>query len=66
MQAGEPLFTGATSQAVVARLVSEEPRPLRAVRSDLPPTMERALRAALAKQPEARPQSAGELVARLT
>jgi serine/threonine-protein kinase len=65
MLAGEPLFTGATSQAVVARLVSEEPRSLRGVRPDLPPTMERAIRAALAKQPDARPRSAGELVARL-
>ncbi len=65
MLAGEPAFTGATSQAVVARLVSEEPRPLRGVRPDLPPTMERAIRAALAKQPEGRPRSAGELVARL-
>ncbi len=37
MLAGEPAFTGATSQAVVAKLVSEEPRPLRGVRPDLPP-----------------------------
>ena len=65
MLAGEPAFTGATSQAVVAKLVSEEPRPLRGVRPDLPPATERAIRAALAKQPEARPRSAGELVARL-
>jgi eukaryotic-like serine/threonine-protein kinase len=65
MLAGEPAFTGATSQAVVAKLVSEEPRPLRGVRPDLPPSMERAIRAALAKQPEGRPGSAGELVARL-
>jgi serine/threonine-protein kinase len=65
MLAGEPAFTGATSQAVVARLVSEEPRPLRGVRPDLPPSMERAIRAALAKQPEGRPGSAGELLARL-
>ena len=62
MLAGEPAFTGATSQAVVARLVSEEPRPLRGVRPDLPPSMERAIRAALAKQPEGRPGSAGELL----
>jgi serine/threonine-protein kinase len=65
MLAGEPAFTGATSQAVVARLVSEEPRPLRGVRPDLPTTTERAIRAALAKQPEGRPRTAGELVARL-
>jgi serine/threonine-protein kinase len=65
MLAGEPAFTGATSQAVVAKLVSEEPRALRGVRPDLPPTVERAIRAALAKQPDARPRSAGELASRL-
>ena len=62
MLAGEPVFAGATSQAVVARVVSEEPRGLRSVRPDLPPRVERALRAALAKQPEGRPGSAGELM----
>jgi len=65
MLAGEPAFTGATSQAIVARLVSEEPRSLGGVRPDLPPRVEHAIRAALAKQPERRPRSAGELLARL-
>jgi eukaryotic-like serine/threonine-protein kinase len=66
MLAGEPAFGGATSQAVVARVVSEEPRALRSVRPDLPQRMERALRAALAKQPEGRPESGAALMAMLT
>jgi serine/threonine-protein kinase len=65
MLAGEPVFTGATSQAVVARVVSEEPRALRSTRPDVPQRMESALRAALAKQPQGRPESAGALMALL-
>ena len=65
MLAGEPAFVGATSQAVVARVVSQEPRALRSVRPDVSQRMERALRAALAKEPEGRPESAGELMALL-
>ena len=62
MLAGEPAFTGATSQAVVARVVTEEPRSLGSVRLDLPPRMVAALHLALAKEPERRPASAMELV----
>ena len=62
MLAGEPAFAGATSQAVVARVVSEEPRTLRSVRPDVPQRVERGLRAALAKQPENRPKSAAALM----
>jgi serine/threonine-protein kinase len=66
MLTGEPLFAGPTSQAVVARIVSEEPRGLRAVRPDVPAMFEVALRRALAKRPEGRPASAGELMRALT
>jgi len=62
MLAGEPVFIGPTSQAVVARVVSEDPRSLRAVRPDVPGTVEAGLRRALAKRPEGRPASAGELM----
>src|SRR3954447_20495152 len=65
MLAGEPAFAGATSQAVVARVVSEEPRALRSVRPEVTPRMERALRAALAKQPEGRPDSGAALMGML-
>jgi eukaryotic-like serine/threonine-protein kinase len=62
MLTGEPLFTGMTSQAVVARVVSEEPRPLGSVRPDLPPRFEAELRRALDKLPERRPATAGALM----
>jgi eukaryotic-like serine/threonine-protein kinase len=62
MLAGEPAFSGATSQAVTARVVAEEPRSLRVIRPDLTPGQEAALRLALAKRPEQRPASAGALV----
>jgi eukaryotic-like serine/threonine-protein kinase len=60
--AGEPVFTGATSQAVVAQVVSQQPRSLASVRPDVPPVVETALRLALAKEPERRPASARELL----
>ena len=65
MLAGEPAFVGATSQAVVARVVSEDPRALRSIRPDVPKRMESALRAALTKQPEGRPESGAALMALL-
>jgi serine/threonine protein kinase len=65
MLAGEPAFVGATSQAVVARVVSEEPRSLRSVRPDLPVRWEAELRRALAKDPERRPATAGALMTAL-
>ena len=34
---GEPPFTGVTAQAVIARLVTEDPRPLRIQRKTIPP-----------------------------
>ena len=65
MLAGEPAFSGPTSQAVRARVVSQEPQPLRVVRPDVPAEFETALRRALSKVPERRPVSAAELVAAL-
>ena len=65
MLAGEPAFSGPTSQAIRARVVSQEPQPLRAVRPDVPAQLETALRRALAKVPERRPASGAELVAAL-
>jgi serine/threonine-protein kinase len=62
MLAGEPAFVGATSQAVVARVVSEEARALSSVRRDLPGRFEAELRRAMAKDPEHRPRSAGALM----
>jgi serine/threonine-protein kinase len=51
MLAGEPPFTGATPQAILARQLTEAPRPLRGVRDTVPEAAERAVLRALAKVP---------------
>src|SRR5688572_22732989 len=51
MLAGEPPFTGPTSQAIVARLMMEPPRSLRVQRPNVPPHVDAAVRTALEKLP---------------
>ena len=51
MLAGEPPFTGATAQAVVARRLAEPARPIRTVRSTVPPALEAAVLRALERVP---------------
>ena len=51
MLAGEPPFTGPTAQAIAARRLTEPARPLIAVRSTVPPSVERALLKALERVP---------------
>ena len=65
MLSGEPPFTGPTLQAIVARVIADPPRPVRTIRPDLPPHVERALTAALAKTPADRPATAQQFVALL-
>src|SRR4029077_6991073 len=49
MLAGEPPHSGGTAQAVIARLVTEKPRPLRDCRSSIPEHVEWAVGHALEK-----------------
>jgi serine/threonine protein kinase len=65
MLTGEPPFTGATAQAVLARSLAGAIPPIRTVRPDVPERAELAIRAALAGDRERRPRSAGELAGRL-
>ncbi len=51
MLAGEPPFLGDSPRATMVRHVMETPRPVRALRPDTPPAVERALAKALAKRP---------------
>jgi serine/threonine-protein kinase len=60
MLAGEPPFTGPTAQAIVARVVTEEPRSLTLQRRTVPRHVEAAVRMALAKLPADRFASAAE------
>jgi eukaryotic-like serine/threonine-protein kinase len=60
MLTGEPPFTGSTAQAIVARVVTETPRPLHAQRHTIPPHVEAAVLTALEKLPADRFASAAE------
>jgi serine/threonine-protein kinase len=51
MLSGEPPHTGPTAQAIIARLMTEKPRSLRATRSSVPVAMDLAIGRALAKPP---------------
>jgi serine/threonine protein kinase len=51
MLTGEPPFRGRTTQAVIARLMTEQPSPIRTVRDTVPGGVEAAVLQALAKVP---------------
>ena len=51
MIAGEPPVTGATKQAIIAKLLTEPPVSLRLLRDTVPPGLEAAVKQALAKIP---------------
>jgi serine/threonine protein kinase len=51
MLTGEPPFTGPTAQAIVARVLTEEPRSLSLQRKTIPPHVEIAVMVALSKLP---------------
>ena len=60
MLTGEPPFTGATAQAVVAKVMTERPQRLSAVRDSVPAHVEAAVNKALAKLPADRWSSAAK------
>jgi serine/threonine-protein kinase len=60
MLSGDPPFTGSTAQAVVARVVTEAPRPLLPQRHTIPPHVEAATLKALEKLPADRFASAAQ------
>src|SRR5213594_2610939 len=62
MLAGEPPHTGPTVQSVIAKIVTDRPRPLRQLRESVPPHVEAAVLKALAKVPADRFQTAAEFV----
>ena len=65
MLAGEPPFTGASAQAIVARVVTEQPRSLTTQRRTVPPEVEAAVFTALEKLPADRYATAAEFSAAL-
>jgi tRNA A-37 threonylcarbamoyl transferase component Bud32 len=62
MLSGEPPFTGNTAQAVVARVLTESPRPLMTQRHTIPRHVEIAVLTALEKLPADRFATAAEFV----
>jgi len=66
MLAGEPPFTGATGQAVIARLMTTEATPLAVLRPAVPQQVSQAVGRALAKVPADRFATAGDFAAALT
>jgi serine/threonine protein kinase len=60
MLTGDPPFTGSTAQAIVARVVTETPRPLLPQRHTIPPHIEAAVLTALEKLPADRFGTAAE------
>ena len=65
MLTGEPPFTGATVQAIVAKVMSERPVPPSTVRDTVPSHVEAAVLSALAKLPADRFASASEFATAL-
>ena len=65
MLTGEPPFNGPTAQAIIARVMTEEPRGLTIQRKTIPPHVESAVMTALSKLPADRFATAAEFSAAL-
>jgi len=65
MLTGDPPFTGSTTQSIVARILTEEPRPIGPQRKSVPEEVEAAVLTALEKLPADRFGSAAEFAAAL-
>ncbi len=62
MLAGEPPFTGPTAQAIMAKVITERPRPLAELRDTTPPQVAAAVHEALQKLAADRPATAAEFI----
>jgi hypothetical protein len=62
MLTGEPPVTGATAQAVIAKLLTERPTSVRVVRDTVPPAVDVAVAKSLAKVPADRFASAADFI----
>jgi eukaryotic-like serine/threonine-protein kinase len=60
MLTGEPPFTGPTAQAIIARVMTEEPRSITMQRKTVPPQVEAAVLTALSKLPADRFSTAAQ------
>jgi eukaryotic-like serine/threonine-protein kinase len=60
MLAGEPPFTGPSTQAIIARLMTESPRPLTTTRATVSRQLAGAVEHAMSKSPADRPATAAD------
>jgi eukaryotic-like serine/threonine-protein kinase len=60
--AGQPPFQGSTPARLLAAHMTESPRDLRSIRGDVPAALAEVIMACLAKDPDARPQQAKDLI----
>ena len=65
MATGRAAFDGVSTAGVIAAILERQPPSLREVRPDLPPVLERIVRACLAKNPDERVQTAHDLMLQL-
>jgi eukaryotic-like serine/threonine-protein kinase len=65
MLGGSPPFRGSSALSVMARHVTEKPKPIRAIRPDTPPHIEHSIAKALSKLPEQRFVSVSDFIAAL-
>ena len=65
MLTGDPPFTGSTAQAIVARVVTESPRPMLPQRGTIPAHVEAAVMTSLQKLPADRFKTAAEFAGAL-
>ncbi len=60
--AGQPVFAGRTAQRMLAAHLAEAPRPIVELRADAPGSLADLVMRCLEKDPDARPQTAGDIV----
>ena len=60
MLAGEPPFTGPSAQAVVSRILTEQPRDLRTIRDSVTPALQHAVQKSLCRLPADRYATAAD------
>lgn len=65
MIGGKRAFEGKTLVSVAAAILEKEPALIRTLQPATPPALERAIKKCLAKDPDARWQSAGDLASEL-
>jgi Tol biopolymer transport system component len=61
MATGRKAFSGSSQASLISSIMKEEPAPISAVLPTSPPALDRVIRKAIAKDPEERWQSAGDL-----